>query len=77
MIGQGAQISFVQGGMVTKLNARTSLIAAMNTVARYDAEKGLEASTGLPAPLLSRFDLVMVLMDGMEAARSVLAASEH
>jgi hypothetical protein len=66
----------VQGGMVTKLNARTSVVAAMNPLARYDAEKGLEANTGLPAPLLSRFDLVMVLMDGMEAARFALCLTK-
>ena len=59
----------VQAGMVTSLKARTSIIASMNPTGRYDAAKSLDANTGLPAPLLSRFDIVMVLLDGMEAER--------
>lgn len=65
----GNMYGVLQAGMVTKLAARTSVLAAMNPVAQYDPERPLEANTGLPAPLLSRFDVVLALVDGVNATR--------
>jgi hypothetical protein len=55
--------------MVTKLTARTSILAAMNPTGRFDPEQPLEMNTGLPAPLLSRFDIVLLFLDGMNPRR--------
>lgn len=48
---------------MTKLNARTSVLAAMNPISPYDASKSVESNTGISGPLVSRFDIVMVLQD--------------
>lgn len=47
----------------------------MNPKGRYDLDRSLEVNTGLAAPLLSRFDLVLLVSDGMHAARCVSCAS--
>lgn len=62
-------MGLVQAGMVTKLPARTSVLAAMNPVGQYDPMRSLEANTGLPPPLLSRFDIVLALVDGVHESR--------
>lgn len=68
-------VEAVQAGMVTKLAARTSVLAAMNPVGQYDPMRTLEANTGLPPPLLSRFDVVLVLVDGVNESRCASAAT--
>jgi hypothetical protein len=70
---ESQHVEITQAGMVTTLNARTSILAAMNPAGCYDASKPVDANTGLPPPLVSRFDIVMVLMDGMDARRCSLA----
>ena len=46
------------------LNARTSILAAANpNGGRYDRSKKLKHNLSLPAPILSRFDLVHVMID--------------
>ena len=59
----------LQAGMVTTLNARTSVLAAMNPVGTYDSRKSIHANTALAVPLISRFDVIMVLLDSKETAR--------
>lgn len=56
---------------MTKLNARTSVLAAMNPVSVYDTNKSVEANTGISGPLVSRFDVVMVLQDLVNPDRCV------
>jgi DNA helicase MCM9 len=59
----------MQAGLVATLRARTSVLAAMNPPRRYDANRGLDANTGLASPLLSRFDIIMLILDGMQSDR--------
>ncbi|XP_031372500.1 DNA replication licensing factor MCM6 [Punica granatum] len=57
-------ISITKAGIQATLNARTSILAAANpTGGRYDKAKPLKYNVNLPPAILSRFDLVYVMID--------------
>lgn len=57
-------ISIAKAGITTSLNARTSILAAANPVyGRYNKSKKPHENINLPAALLSRFDLIFLLLD--------------
>ena len=57
-------ISIAKAGIVCQLNSRTSILAAANPVdSRYDTRKSVIENINLPAALLSRFDLIYILLD--------------
>lgn len=58
-------ISIAKAGVSTILNARTSILAAANPVynSRYDKSKTPHENINLPESLLSRFDLIFILLD--------------
>ena len=57
-------ISIAKAGIQASLNARTSILAAANPVAgRYDRSKPLRYNVALPPAILSRFDLLHVMID--------------
>ncbi|CAA7058568.1 unnamed protein product [Microthlaspi erraticum] len=57
-------ISITKAGIQATLNARTSILAAANPVGgRYDKSKPLKYNVNLPPAILSRFDLVYVMID--------------
>ena len=57
-------ISIAKAGMIISLPARTSIFAAANPVGgHYNRSKSVSENIQLSSPLLSRFDLVFVLVD--------------
>lgn len=57
-------ISIAKAGIMTTLNARTSILAAANPAyGRYNPKRSIEQNIQLPAALLSRFDLLWLIQD--------------
>ena len=77
-------ISMAKAGINATLNARTSILAAANpNGGRYDRSKKLKHNLSLPAPILSRFDLVHVMIDEPDEfrdytlARHIVSLHQH
>lgn len=57
-------VSVAKAGIIATLNARTSVLAAANPrTSRYDPRSSIVENINLPPSLLSRFDLVYLLLD--------------
>ena len=57
-------ISIAKAGIKATLNARTSLLAALNPIGgKYDRRKPLQRNIAMTAPIMSRFDLMFVIVD--------------
>jgi DNA replicative helicase MCM subunit Mcm2 (Cdc46/Mcm family) len=59
-------ISSAKAGIVAKLNARTSIVAACNPNTpgqKYNPELSIADNTSLNPALLSRFDLIFTIVD--------------
>jgi replicative DNA helicase Mcm len=70
-------VSVAKGGIVATLNARTSLLAAANpALGRYESHRTVADNITLPVTILSRFDLIFVLIDQPEKETDT-KMSEH
>ena len=65
-------VSIAKAGITTRLNARTSVLAAANPAyGRYNTRLSPHENINLPAALLSRFDLIFLLLDKPENERDI------
>jgi hypothetical protein len=61
-------VSIAKAGITTTLNTRTTLLAAANPAyGRYDPSRSPAENIALPAALLSRFDLMWLILDRPDA----------
>eukprot|EP00899_Mesostigma_viride_P008988 jgi/Mesvir1/18090/Mv09391-RA.1 len=77
-------ISIAKAGIQATLNARTSILAAANPVyGRYDKTKPLKFNVNLPPAILSRFDLLHVMVDEVDEvgdfniAKHIVSLHQH
>ena len=57
-------VSIAKAGIITTLNARTSVLAAANPVgSKYDVNLPVTRNIDLPPTLISRFDLLYLVLD--------------
>lgn len=57
-------VSLAKAGIITTLNARCSLLASCNPIeSKYNLKKSIIENINIPPTLLSRFDLVFLLID--------------
>ena len=63
-------VSIAKAGITTTLNTRTTLLAAANPAyGRYDPRRSPAENIALPAALLSRFDLMWLILDKADQER--------
>lgn len=67
-------ISVAKAGLVCKLQSRCSVLAACNPKTQSSSSANIGLSSGLSGPLLSRFDVVLVLCDTRDAERDATIA---
>jgi replicative DNA helicase Mcm len=63
-------ISIAKAGIMATLNSRCAMLAAANPkFGRFDRYKSIAEQINLPAPILSRFDLIFIVEDKPNAER--------
>jgi DNA replication licensing factor MCM7 len=70
-------VSIAKAGIVATLNARAAVLAAANPLySRYNRSKSLSENVNLPNSLLSRFDLMFLILDVADIDKD-LALARH
>ena len=60
-------VSIAKAGIITTLNARTSVLASANPIgSKYNPNLPIPQNIDLPPTLLSRFDLVYLMLDKVD-----------
>ncbi|KAI0696530.1 MCM2/3/5 family-domain-containing protein [Cytidiella melzeri] len=62
-------VSIAKAGIITTLNARTSILAAANPIgSKYNRNDTISKNLDLPPTLISRFDLLYLILDNVDEA---------
>ena len=71
-------MSIAKAGITTTLNTRTTVLAAANPAwGRYDTRRSPAENIALPAALLSRFDLMWLILDKIDPEQVQTPTSHH
>ena len=69
-------ISVAKAGIVCTLSARTSILAAANPIGgHYDRSKTVSENLKMSDPLLSRFDIIYILLDKPDKSRDEMLSA--